>query len=283
VSSSLKITHRHRNSQRGMEQRRAIFILFLASIFTLAHSFSANSLQIKTIPTTTIRKTNRVQKVHTNLVGPGLGSRHKGYSQIHGRRIHTSLASDVALDYYDPYVTANKIEPKTQTISESLIFYARFLVDHFGKRPPKIVESGDANNLIRRLLRKNTNSKENSIWRKMNEQRKNIMTLAGYTTSFVVPSFGFLLLGALMTSIVPSYWGKCIQCVATLTATKAQLVEALVGLGVSSLLAGLFTGIRGSLFWIGGKWRIYMRVWIFVSITLNQFEKMIVLFLLLAP
>eukprot|EP00536_Pseudo-nitzschia_multiseries_P004178 jgi/Psemu1/253381/estExt_Genewise1Plus.C_680043 len=55
-----------------------------------------------------------------------------------------------------------------------------------------------------------------------------------------------------MTSVVPSYWGKCIQCVATLTATKAQLVEALIGLGVSSLLAGLFTGIRGSLFWIGG-------------------------------
>ena len=90
------------------------------------------------------------------------------------------------------------------------------------------------------------------MWSKMNEQRKNVMTLAGYTTSFVVPSFGFLLLGALMTSIVPSYWGKCIQCVATLTATKAQLIEALVGLGVSSFLAALFTGMRGSLFWIGG-------------------------------
>ena len=105
-----------------------------------------------------------------------------------------------------------------------------------------------------RLLRWNTKSKtENGMWRKMNEQRKNVMTLAGYSTSFIVPSFGFLLLGALMTSIVPSYWGKCIQCVATLTATKAQFAEALIGLGVSSLLAGLFTGIRGSLFWIGGE------------------------------
>jgi len=195
-----------------------------------------------------MRKTNRTQKVHTHLIGSGLG-----YSQSHGRRIRTSLASDTSLNYYDPYVRANKIEPKTQTISESLIFYARFLVDHFGKQPPKNVEGGDARNIIQRLLRRNKKSiKDNSMWRKLNEQRKNVMTLAGYTTSFVVPSFGFLLLGALMTSIVPSYWGKCIQCVATLTATKAQLVEALVGLGVSSLLAALFTGIRGSLFWIGG-------------------------------
>jgi len=199
-----------------------------------------------------MRKTYKSRKVHTNLFRLGLGSHDKGYSQSRRHRIHASLASK-SLGYYDPYLTANIIEPKTQTISESLIFYAQFLVNHFGKRPSKNMEDGDTRNIIQRLLSRNANSnKENSMWRKMNEQRRNVMTLAGYTTSFVVPSFGFLLLGALMTSIVPSYWGKCIHCVATLTATKAQLVEALVGLGVSSLLAGLFTGIRGSLFWIGG-------------------------------
>jgi hypothetical protein len=91
------------------------------------------------------------------------------------------------------------------------------------------------------------------MWAKLNEQRKNVMTLAGYTSSIVTPSFAFLFLGALMTSIVPNYWGKCIQCVATLSATKAQLLEAIIGLGVTSTLAALFTGVRGSLFWIGGE------------------------------
>ena len=91
------------------------------------------------------------------------------------------------------------------------------------------------------------------MWKKLNEQRKNVMSLAGYTPHIVVPSFVFLFLGALMTSIVPSYYSKCIQCVSTLAATKAQLIEAIVGLGVTSTLAALFTGLRGSLFWIGGE------------------------------
>jgi hypothetical protein len=158
------------------------------------------------------------------------------------------------MDYYDPYLTANKIEPKTQTISESLIFYARFFVKYFGKRNAEKTKDSHSRNFIQRLLNRNVDSKkENDMWKKFNEQRKNVMTLAGYTTSFVVPSFGFLLLGALFTSIVPGQWAKCIQCVAALSSTKAQLMEAIVGISVASFLAALFTGIRGSLFWIGGK------------------------------
>jgi len=242
-----------------MEQRYAIFAVLLASVCTFAHSFSTTSFQIKTT-TTTMRKRNRNHDILANHIGSSLGSpcNVHGHGYGHGRNIHTALASETSLKYDDPYMTANKIEPKTQTISESLSFYAQFLVNHFCKRITKEdKDDGDAKNMIQRLLRRKSKpKKEDGMWKKFNEQRKNIMTLAGYTTSFVVPSFGFLLLGALMTSIVPSYWGKCIQCVATLTATKAQLVEALVGLGVTSLLAGLFTGVRGSLFWIGGKLRI---------------------------
>lgn len=254
-TSSLK-TH-IKNRHRGMEKRRALFTIFLASILTYAHSFTTNSIRSTEIPTGTARKTNnRIQKVHSNLVGPGR----------HRRRIHTSLGSDISLDDYDPYRTANKIAPKTQSISGSLIFYAQFLVRHFWKRAPKNLEDGDGRNFIQRLLCRNkTSNDEDNVWKRMNEQRKNVISLAGYTSSFIAPSFGFLLLGALMTSIVPSYWGKCIQCVATLSASKAQLVEALVGLGVSSLLAGLFTGIRGSLFWIGGRLSISNRVELLAS------------------
>jgi hypothetical protein len=95
--------------------------------------------------------------------------------------------------------------------------------------------------------------KRRAMWKKLNEQRKNIMTLAGYTSEIVTPSFLFLFLGALVTSVVPSYYSKCIHCVSTLTATRGQLLESLIGLGVTSILAALFTGLRGSLFWIGGK------------------------------
>jgi len=230
-----------------------ILALLVLSILHSAHSFSSTSFRTQSTTTTTTTTTTtasvrRRNSIHINPVQTGFGSGRLGVG--HGRNKYTSLASDASLEYFDPYRSANKIEPKTQTISGSLVFYAKFLVDHFSKRPLLC----DTKTYIRRLLsgKAKPEKEEESMWTKMNEQRKNIMTLAGYTMSFVVPSFGFLLLGAYMTSVVPSYWGKCIQCVATLTATKAQLAEALIGLGVSSILAGLFTGIRGSLFWIGG-------------------------------
>jgi hypothetical protein len=108
-------------------------------------------------------------------------------------------------------------------------------------------------NRVNKKLQEKRKGKKRAMWKKLDEQRRNVMTLAGYTPSLVVPSFLFLFLGALMTSIVPSYYSKCIQCVSTLTTSKSQLVEAMIGLGVSSTLAALFTGLRGSLFWIGGK------------------------------
>jgi hypothetical protein len=142
---------------------------------------------------------------------------------------------------YDPYEMANDIEPATKSISSSMAFFAQFVVNHYAKT---------------KLNRKSTGKvkgKRRAMWKLLNEQRKNIMSLAGYTSHIVKPSFTFLFLGALMASVVPSYYSKCIHCVSTLSATRGQLVEALIGLGVSSILAALFTGLRGSLFWIGGK------------------------------
>ena len=154
-------------------------------------------------------------------------------------RYPVSLRQDATDD--DPYHMANDIEPKTQSLPSSMTFYARFVVDYFSqmRRDRKSVEK--------------VRGRRRAMWTKLNEQRKNIMTLAGYTADIVNPSFLFLFLGALMTSVVPSYYSKCIHCVSTLTATRGQLLESLVGLGVTSILAALFTGLRGSLFWIGGK------------------------------
>lgn len=142
---------------------------------------------------------------------------------------------------YDPLENANKIEPVTMSLPESIVFYAKYLVEHFHK------------NRLNKKLQEKMKGRKRAMWKRLDEQRKNVMTLAGYTPSLVVPSFLFLFLGALMTSIVPSYYSKCIQCISTLTTSKAQLIESMVGLGITSTLAALFTGLRGSLFWIGGK------------------------------
>lgn len=155
------------------------------------------------------------------------------------RRHAVALVQDPS--NYDPYIVANTIHPETKPLPESIAFYAKFVVKHFSKLR------------LDRKTRERVKGKRRAMWKKLDEQRKNIMTLAGYTSHIVFPSFLFLFLGAFMTSVVPSYYSKCIQCVSTLTASRAQLVEAVVGLGVTSTLAALFTGLRGSLFWIGGK------------------------------
>mmetsp|Transcript_13247 Transcript_13247/g.32328 ORF Transcript_13247/g.32328 Transcript_13247/m.32328 type:complete len:900 (+) Transcript_13247:229-2928(+) len=162
--------------------------------------------------------------------------------------------------YNDPYVMANQIAPKTNSLPVSLSYYAQYLLRHFfpkqyekklqEQKQDKIKETGSSSF---GSIQERQQTESPGFWKQFNEQRRNVMTLAGYTKRMIVPSFTFLFLGALMSSIVPNYWGKCIQSVATLSGSRSQLVEALVGLGVSSTLAALFTGVRGSLFWIGGS------------------------------
>ena len=269
MKASSSIRNKKGRNKRGMQGGSLLCtLLLMVSAVRRAHSLSIPSHHVQWLPTNHRKSWNP-----TSITTRGCGRRSQ-----HGRRRSISTTS-LVLDSttrqydYDPYQTANKIEPQTPTISESLLFYGKFLVKHFHQNSRKNTTKRERRTRIQRLLRRhdtphaNEEAKEtaeeennNTLWQQMNEQRKNIMTLAGYTASFVVPSFGFLLLGAFMTSIVPSYWGKCIQCVATLEATQGQLVEALIGLGVSSILAGLFTGIRGSLFWIGGTYVTMYRI-----------------------
>jgi ABC-type multidrug transport system fused ATPase/permease subunit len=88
---------------------------------------------------------------------------------------------------------------------------------------------------------------------KLNEHRINLVKLADYTAPIVAPSFLFLTLGALMTSIIPHYYAECIQLVATLDPSPTKVWRSIMGLAVSSTLGALFTGLRGSLFWIAGS------------------------------
>ena len=128
-----------------------------------------------------------------------------------------------------------------------MAFYARFVVQTMVSNKLKKSKT--------KMLKKQRGTRRKNFLEnmaKLNEQRKNLVTLAGYNSPIVIPSFSFLFLGALMTSIVPLYESKCIQLVATLHPSKAKVVEALIGLVVSSTLASLFTGLRGSLFWLAG-------------------------------
>lgn len=152
-------------------------------------------------------------------------------------------------DQYDP----NDITPPTKTIYGSMAFFAQFVVETLVKNRLKKKEKELSNSLRKRVRGERRKSFFENM-AQLNEQRKNLVILAGYNARIVIPSFGFLFLGALTTSIVPLYESKCIQLVATLHPTKAKVVEALIGLVVSSTLASLFTGLRGSLFWLAGRY-----------------------------
>ena len=203
--------------------RIRIRVVLLTFLLNYAHSFIPQS-SFPTFPQLSINQQMPFRRVH-----PIIG------------RNAVALVDDTS---YDPYDVANNIEPKTKPLLQSMSFYALFVVDHFAKiRQNKVMD--------------NVKGKRRAMWKTLNDQRKNIMSLAGYTSHIVAPSFLFLFLGALMTSVVPSYYSKCIHCVSTLSATRGQLSEAIIGLGVSSIFAALFTGLRGSLFWIGGKYFRY--------------------------
>ena len=154
----------------------------------------------------------------------------------------TSFTEAGLAEPYDP----NCIEPKTKSITGSMVFFARFVVKALITNQLKKKRT----KMTRRKGTRRKNFLENLA--QLNEQRKNLVALAGYNAPIVIPSFAFLLLGAVTTSIVPLYESKCIQLVATLHPTRSKVIEALIGLVVSSTLASLFTGLRGSLFWLAG-------------------------------
>lgn len=188
-------------------------------------------------------------------------------------RLHSHLLVEEAgprisfgLGYYDP----NEICPSTKPLTASVTFFAHYVL--------KLFKENRRRKLIRKCRQRlgSTKSKNGSSgWLKtlsnLNEQRRNLATLADYTASIVTPSFFFLILGALMTSVIPHYYAICIQLVATLDGTRAKVFQALTGLVVSSTLGALFTGCRGSLFWIAGSRANYnIRVKLHRSLLLQE-------------
>lgn len=217
---------------------------------------------------------------------------HINYSNLKGadQKLDATLVSkdsfsgwapsdDVKREEEDFYVYG--ITPKTKSLTKSASFYANFVIK-------RIIENRQTNRQRRkgsvgrfRFWKRKIQQaklceepKEKSLWttiKSLNEERKNVVKLAGYDGPIVIPSFVSLLLGALMTSIIPQYYSECLQCVATLDPSRARITRALAGLGLTSILGAFFTGLRGSLFWIGGSRANYnVRVKLHRSLLLQE-------------
>jgi len=187
----------------------------------------------------------------------------------------------------------DKFQPQTQTVLASMAFYARYLfctIKH--ARIRKRLTNRSKRRLVTKLkhaicrrrwtsdskrrkkdeatlkrLQKELGIKDDGSLEdeetkvsftktlaRLNESRRKLIKLVGYDASLLAPSFGFLLLGALMTSIIPHYYSQCLTCLAAAeTTSREKVLCCVVGLAVAHVLAALFTGMRGALFWIAGS------------------------------
>jgi hypothetical protein len=140
--------------------------------------------------------------------------------------------ADAPLHYYDP----NLIHPHTDTLRQSLVkfvLYTQKLVQKSQKRQAR----------LRRFQQKlapksSSRSSRKKSWiaqlKNLNEQRKSLVLLADYGPSLVTPSFTFLLLGSLLRSVIPYYYARCIQLVATLDPQYGKVAQALFGLLIAN-------------------------------------------------
>ncbi|GKY92308.1 hypothetical protein MPSEU_000201900 [Mayamaea pseudoterrestris] len=190
----------------------------------------------------------------------------RSVSQSYSKRIQTTrLSSEVVLDASVAtsatqlkapiYSASYDIHPKTQPLLESIRFFVLFCHKILLKRKRRdFLKKIRANPLATRQQKLLAPFKYyKRTLRRLEVQRRNLSQLAGYTADIVAPSFAFLTLGALLTSIIPHYYSKCIQVVATLDPDASKVIHALMGLVISSTLGALLTGGRGALFWIAGS------------------------------
>jgi ABC-type multidrug transport system fused ATPase/permease subunit len=156
-------------------------------------------------------------------------------------------------------------------VTESMVFFARFVAQTIQQqRLQKQLSNAVRKRLRHRLKKLFIRKKEQDVtavtpstdeeeWgimasiRKLNESKQKLVGFGGYDSALLFPAFSYLIVGALFKSIIPHFYSACISCVAAGEANKGKLMLALGGLGLSSVLEALFTGLRGALFWIAGS------------------------------
>lgn len=197
--------------------------------------------------------------------------------QDHGRfrtKLYSSVINGNTADS-DELLTVNEFQPRTMRVSESFVFFARFVVQTILNNRNQQSSSRETRRRLRdRIFRKTKQELSSTMttttattisspkpkrgfresMHKLNESRKSLIRLVGYDSSLLVPAFGYLIMGAFMSSVIPYFYSSCISCVAAGEANRDKLLWALGGLGVSHVLEAVFTGLRGALFWIAGEY-----------------------------
>lgn len=159
-------------------------------------------------------------------------------------------------------------------VTESMIFFARFVAQTLQQQRMQKQLNDMGRRRLRNRLKRFFMSKKpeakvadkdyapetmgilHSI-RALNESKQRLVGLVGYDSSLLFPAFSYLVVGALFKSIIPHFYSACISCVSVGEKNRGKLLLALGGLGLTSVLEALFTGLRGALFWIAGKYLIH--------------------------
>lgn len=176
----------------------------------------------------------------------------------------------------EPKSMVNDFKPATMTLTQSMVFFIKYLVKHQREQlikrqlvdhgvtksklwPSKISLRDVGKSDLERLkaeVKKEQLEKRPFLetLRNLNDSRKELIELVGYDANLLVSCFGFAVLAAFMNSVIPHYYGQSVNCLANaMTTARPDVVKALTGLGVASVLCALFTGIRGALFWLAGS------------------------------
>lgn len=170
----------------------------------------------------------------------------------------------------------NDFVPKQMTLTESMVFFARYVfklskettvkrelmgkrrtisklwsahasIEDFNTKDIEILKKEVEQEILEKKPLKDTMAN-------LNNARKELIHLVGYDAKLLVPCFGFAIMAAFMNSIIPHYYSMCVNCLANALSTSRQdLIKAMTGLAVSSTLCALFTGLRGALFWLAGS------------------------------
>jgi hypothetical protein len=178
----------------------------------------------------------------------------------------------------EPKSMVNDFKPSTMTLTQSMIFFVKYLIKHRNEQVIKrqlvhgetvtpdrwpstlnIRDIGKADaERLRAEVKKEQMEKRPLLetLKNLNDSRKELIELVGYDANLLVSCFGFAVLAAFMNSVIPHYYGQSVNCLANaMSTTRPEVMKALTGLGVASVLCALFTGIRGALFWLAGKFR----------------------------
>ena len=167
----------------------------------------------------------------------------------------------------------NDFQPTTMPLTKSMVFFAKYLGQQVKEDHIKsLITKENKKGLFRRSVsidkydpklieRLKAEIEQEAAERKpfretlstLNKARKEMTSLVGYDAALLLPCFGFAGLAAFMNSVIPHYYGLCINCLANAaTTTQSDIIKAITGLAIANLLCALFTGIRGALFWLAG-------------------------------